>query len=132
MKHKKLVITLIIVIGLVLVATPVLAATGFYGQRANCDGTGKFLEGSNHELIADTLGLSSDELCELRSSGKSIAQIAADKGVDITELVSTIGQGKNGKQFRGLENGQGQGMGQGNGFGKGFGNGKCLYNQIGN
>ncbi len=128
MKNKKLVIAIVLIIGVILIATPALAASGFYGPRA--DGTGKFQDNSKHEFIADKLGLSSDELCELRTSGKTLEDLAAAKGIDITELRGANGQGLMGKQMRGQADGQGQGYGKANGMGKGHGYGQ--YNQFNN
>ena len=42
------------------------------------------------ETVSDLLGLSSDELCELRQEGISLAEIAAEQGITVDELVAAI------------------------------------------
>ncbi|MCL5026341.1 MAG: YckD family protein [Chloroflexi bacterium] len=43
-----------------------------------------------HESITGLLGMSSQEIHDQRLAGKSLAQIAQSKGVDVDKLVSTI------------------------------------------
>ena len=42
------------------------------------------------EAVSDLLGMPSEERCELRQDGMSLADIAAEKGVTIDELVEAI------------------------------------------
>jgi hypothetical protein len=52
---------------------------GFQGEGAVCS-----------ETVSELLGLTTDELCDLRQEGKSLAEIAAEQGVTIDELVEAI------------------------------------------
>ena len=52
---------------------------GFQGKDAACG-----------ETVSELLGLSSEELCELRQEGISLAEIAAEQGVSMDELVQAI------------------------------------------
>ncbi len=52
---------------------------GFQGEGAVCS-----------ETVSELLGLTPDELCELRQEGKSFAEIAAEQGVTVDELVEAI------------------------------------------
>ena len=51
----------------------------FHGERAVCS-----------ETVSELLGLTPEELCELRQEGKSFAEIAAVQGVTVDELVEAI------------------------------------------
>ncbi len=42
------------------------------------------------EIVSELLGLTPEELCELRQEGKSLAEIAAEQGVTVDELVEAI------------------------------------------
>ncbi|MFC2004763.1 DUF2680 domain-containing protein [Chloroflexota bacterium] len=42
------------------------------------------------ETVSELLGLTPEELCELRQEGKSLAEIAVDQGVTVDELVEAI------------------------------------------
>ena len=42
------------------------------------------------EIVSDMLGITSDERCDLRQEGKSLADIAALQGVTVDELVEAI------------------------------------------
>ena len=48
----------------------------------------------NNEAIADTLGLTTDELHEARDAGSSIAEIAATQGVNVDDIVQAIVEDK--------------------------------------
>ncbi|MGA9278728.1 hypothetical protein [Ilumatobacter sp.] len=48
----------------------------------------------NSEAIAETLGLTTDELGEARDGGSTIAEIATTQGVDVDEVVQAIVDGK--------------------------------------
>jgi len=52
---------------------------GFHGEGAVCS-----------EIVSELLGLTAEELCELRQEGKSFAEIAAEQGVTVDELVEAI------------------------------------------
>ena len=52
---------------------------GFQGEGAVCS-----------ETVSELLGLTPEELCELRQEGKSLAEIAAEQGVTVDELVAAI------------------------------------------
>ncbi|MFC2031994.1 hypothetical protein ACFLUS_01275 [Chloroflexota bacterium] len=52
---------------------------GFHGEGAVCS-----------ETVSDLLGLTTDELCDLRQEGKSLADIAAEQGVTVDRLVAAI------------------------------------------
>ena len=51
----------------------------FQGEGAVCS-----------ETVSELLGLTPEELCELRQEGKSLAEIAAEQGVTVDELVEAI------------------------------------------
>lgn len=48
----------------------------------------------NNEAVAETLGLTTDELRDARDGGSTIAEIAAAQGVDVDEVVQAIVDGK--------------------------------------
>lgn len=48
----------------------------------------------NNEAIAETLGLTTDELHEARDAGSSIAEIAATQGVSVDDIVQAIVEDK--------------------------------------
>ncbi|MFC2021255.1 hypothetical protein ACFLU1_05700 [Chloroflexota bacterium] len=52
---------------------------GFHGEGAVCS-----------ETVSELLGFTPEELCELRQEGKSLAEIAAEQGVTVDELVGAI------------------------------------------
>ncbi|MFC1961860.1 hypothetical protein ACFLWN_02300 [Chloroflexota bacterium] len=52
---------------------------GFHNEEAVCS-----------ETASELLGLTPEELCELRQEGKSLAEIAAEQGVTVDELVDAI------------------------------------------
>lgn len=57
----------------------------------DCGGAGFHGEGiTSSESLAGLLGLTADELCELRAEGLSLADIAAENGISLDELVETI------------------------------------------
>ncbi len=51
---------------------------------------GQYFAGSMLDDIAQVLGITEDELYQLRSSGKSIADIAKDKGISTEKITETI------------------------------------------
>ena len=51
----------------------------FHGEGAICS-----------ETVSELLGLTPEALCELRQEGKSLAEIAAEQGVTVDELVEAI------------------------------------------
>ncbi|XUX00840.1 MAG: hypothetical protein TUN42_02325 [Dehalogenimonas sp.] len=57
-----------------------------------CEGGGAGLRGfgSNSAVLTDLLGLTSEQLYQLRAEGKTLAQIAATKGVSEDALVAAI------------------------------------------
>jgi hypothetical protein len=52
---------------------------GFQGEGAVCS-----------ETVSELLGLTPEELCDLRQEGKSLAEIAAEQNVNVDELVEAI------------------------------------------
>ncbi|MFC2072632.1 DUF2680 domain-containing protein [Chloroflexota bacterium] len=52
---------------------------GFQGEGAVCS-----------ETVSELLGLTTDEFCEMRQEGKSLAEIATEQGVGVDELVEAI------------------------------------------
>ena len=52
---------------------------GFRGEEATCS-----------ETVSELLGLTPEELCDLRQEGKSLAEIAAEQGVTVDELVAAV------------------------------------------
>ncbi|MFC1994719.1 hypothetical protein ACFLVD_01080, partial [Chloroflexota bacterium] len=52
---------------------------GFQGAGAICS-----------EIVSELLGLTPEQLCDLRQEGKSLADIAAEKNVNVYELVEAI------------------------------------------
>lgn len=86
---------LALALGFGMVITPAFANTDdTYPQvqtkNAYGNGFGKYFAGSMHDTVAGTLGLTDDELYALRVDGKSIAQIANEKGITTDSLVSTL------------------------------------------
>jgi hypothetical protein len=83
-----LAVTLIAVGGSMVMAqtTPEVAAPG------TCGGGGAGLRGfgGNSAVLTNLLGLTSEELYQLRSEGKTLAQIAATKGITEDALVAAI------------------------------------------
>lgn len=49
-------------------------------------GMGRYLAGSMHDTVAKELGMTADELRIERWDGKSIAEIAEERGIDLEEL----------------------------------------------
>jgi hypothetical protein len=45
-------------------------------------------QGTLHEAVAQALGISTDELYAAHAAGKSVAQLAAEKGVDLETVVA--------------------------------------------
>lgn len=97
MKKKILVIAVAVVLGFGMIVTPALAVTNFTDfqqaqqtKAANGNGFGKYFAGTMHATVAGSLGLTDDELYALRVEGKSIAQIASEKGITTESLTSTL------------------------------------------
>src|SRR6266536_3326933 len=71
---------------------PGVCPMGFGGRsRANGRagiGPAAGLQGPAHEAVASTLGISSDELFTAMRSGKTVAQLAQEKGVDLDAVVA--------------------------------------------
>ena len=63
-------------------------------EQSSCAGYGGhgFLGEGNvcSDTVSELLGLTTDELCDLRQEGKSLAEIAAEQGVAVDELVEAI------------------------------------------
>lgn len=57
-----------------------------YAHRAQAQMGGASLQGAVDGVIAEALGLTTDELHALKVEGASIAQIAADRNVDLADL----------------------------------------------
>jgi hypothetical protein len=88
------------------IAGSVLAQTGpvapnapsgycWWGTTGNVPTTG--WQGTPHEAIAQALGITSDELYAAQVSGKTVAQLASEKGVDLeTVVAAALGMHKQG------------------------------------
>jgi hypothetical protein len=93
--NKKWKITAVVALAVTLIAvggsmamaqtTPDAAAPGTCGGGAGLRGFG-----GNSAVLTNLLGLSSEELFQLRTEGKTLAQIAATKGVSEDALVAAI------------------------------------------
>lgn len=53
-------------------------------------GMGHYFAGTMHSVIADALGMTEEELQSARSEGKSVADLAKEKGVKVEDLVSKM------------------------------------------
>lgn len=53
-------------------------------------GMGRYLAGTMHDIIAEELGMTADELRVERLAGRSIAEIAEERGIDFEELKATV------------------------------------------
>ncbi|KXG44313.1 hypothetical protein TEPIDINF_001845 [Tepidibacillus infernus] len=51
---------------------------------------GQYFAGSMHEIVAEKIGITADELYAQRTSGKSIEQIAEEKGVTTEQLLEVL------------------------------------------
>jgi hypothetical protein len=51
---------------------------------------GSYFQGSMHEIIADKLGMTSEELYKARLDGKSIADLLEDKDISAEEVVKAV------------------------------------------
>ena len=58
----------------------------WWGTSGSAPTTG--WQGTPHEAIAQALGISSDELYAAQVSGKTVAQLASEKGVDLETVVA--------------------------------------------
>ena len=88
------VVSVIAFAGVALAADPPAAATSNPGQgfgpAGGCGGNGAGFGPVWSEEVTKLLGLSTDEIQTLRQEGKSLSQIAADKGVSEDALVAAI------------------------------------------
>jgi hypothetical protein len=67
----------------------------WWGTTGNAPTSG--WQGSSHEAIAQALGISSSELYAAQVSGKTVAQLASEKGVDLeTVVAAALGTHKQG------------------------------------
>jgi hypothetical protein len=57
---------------------------GGFGPGARVGACGP---GTEHEAIANALGITSQELWDARTAGKSVAELAREKNVDVTKVV---------------------------------------------
>jgi hypothetical protein len=57
---------------------------GGFGPGAR---VGAYGPGTDHEAIAKALGITSQELWDARAAGKSVAELAKEKNVDLTKVV---------------------------------------------
>ena len=66
-----------------------------YGTpMGNGFGMGQYFSGNMSEVIADVLGVTLDELQAARSEGKSVAELANEKGINKDELVNKMIQSR--------------------------------------
>ena len=89
-----------LVVGVAAIITLTLGGTVFAdtpdetADRDYCAGYGwhGFLGEGNvcSVTVSELLGLTTDELCDLRQEGKSLAEIAAAQGITVDELVEAI------------------------------------------
>jgi hypothetical protein len=84
------------VVGTALAQTPTPwagAATMAWNRAGGCGcGGGGVISGTNaiHDTIAKTLGITTEQLYAERAAGKTLAQIAKDKGVSEQQLTDAI------------------------------------------
>ena len=85
------------VVGTALAQTPMPwaeAATMGWNHAGGCGGGcgGCVISGTNtiHDVIAETLGITTEQLYAERSAGKTLAQTAKDKGVSEQQLTDAI------------------------------------------
>ena len=100
LRGKKLLVVVIACLAAVALFTGVaVAATSIGGSERYCaSGEGEGQHGprgkGNHEevqgVIADTLGISTEELQSELESGKAVAQLAEEKGVSIDTVVDAV------------------------------------------
>ena len=57
-------------------------------------GMGRYFSGNMSEVIADELGITLDELHSARYKGKSVAELANEKGINVDELVNKMIQSR--------------------------------------
>lgn len=103
MKLKKIVFVgaLVLAIAVGSFAAPIIGNSQATDPQADVnknyhrgEGLGKHFDTSMRDTLAKTLGITVDELCTLRSSGKSIAQIGEAKGISSKELVKKLTKAK--------------------------------------
>lgn len=99
MKFRKIIFVgvLVCAIAIGVISTPIIGSAQGTDPPANVNnnqqrggGLGLHHDGLMSETVAKTLGITVDELCTLRSSGKSIVQIAKDKGISSKDLVDKL------------------------------------------
>jgi hypothetical protein len=98
LRGKKLLVVVIACFAAVALFTGVaVAATSVVGSERCCasgEGEGKHGPRGNHEemqgVIADTLGISSEELQSELEGGKTVAQLAEEKGVSFDDIVDAV------------------------------------------
>jgi hypothetical protein len=74
----------------VMAADPTGTPTGAPKQDGSCGGGNVWRQGGIDEAVTNLLGMTDDQIREQRQSGKSLVQIAADKGISEETLVNTI------------------------------------------
>lgn len=98
-KFKKIIFVgaLVLAIAIGTITTPIIGSAQGTDPKTNVnnnynrgDRLGLHHDGLMRDTVAKTLGITVDELCTLRSSGKSIAQIAKEKGISSKDLVDKL------------------------------------------
>ncbi len=136
--------TVILMAGMLALGTGAIALArgGNGGGNSNGYLSQYMNQTTNHEELAKALGLTADELTQLRTKGMTLAQIALQQKVDyavveqlmVQERTQAINQAlKDGKitadqaawmTQNGFSGGRGNGLGNGNGMGRGNGMGQ--------
>jgi hypothetical protein len=76
---------ILVSVALAMVLAVVFSAVAFAGNGYNGNGTG-----SCDATVSELLGLTPEQVCDLREEGKSLVQIATDNGVTEEQLVAKI------------------------------------------
>lgn len=102
-KFKKIIFVGVLVFAIAIgaIGTPIIGSAQETDPKTNVnnnyhrgDRLGLHHDELMRETVAKTLGITVDELCTLRSSGKSIAQIAKEKGISSKDLVEKLTKAK--------------------------------------
>jgi hypothetical protein len=90
----RLILISLVLAAVLAVSIPVIAsAAGPYNSNGNTPRMGQQTgcgQGECSEAVRDLLGLTADQIQDLRNEGQSLVQIAADRGVTEQQLVDAI------------------------------------------